>query len=245
MKRLLVLGIYAAISGGAFVALPAASASALPAFFECVSVKGGKLEKGCTKEKAKGGHELKEGAGKSKPFRGTGTTLNPLAPEIKGPFMKCERVKFTGTVATPTIIKGLLITENGCESGGKGCATAGQKEGTMVWGPLEGSLRYVNAGEQRVGLDLNHEGGGDLVDYQCGATFKISGSLIGELTPVNSPTSTYTLTFARDTEGFQSIKSFEGGAEDAPVLSANGSGPFKASIASTLTWKGEKLELKG
>jgi hypothetical protein len=89
MRRFPLLGLCCAALCG--LGLAAATASALPAFFQCVKVKGGKFNAGCKAEGGKGGFELKEGIGKGKVFKGAGTTLDPLAPAANGGEMKCER----------------------------------------------------------------------------------------------------------------------------------------------------------
>jgi hypothetical protein len=246
MRRFLLLGLSCAALCGLGVA--ATTASALPAFFQCVKVKGGKFQAGCKAEGGKGGFELREGIAKGKVFKGTGTTLDPFAPVAKGGEMKCEKTKLVGALSTATRMTGLQVTQTGCIGGvgEKSCTSGNHKRGTIVSSLLEGTLGYVNAAEHSVGLDLKAEGGGNLWSADCeGLTQEISGSLIGAITPLNTFTKTYTITFTRDSEKFQSIKKFEGEPEDVPIMVLNGSGPWKSSIAGSLTYKGELMELKG
>jgi hypothetical protein len=225
----------------------AAASAAEPAFFECAKLKGGKFKGLCQVEGAKGNHELQEGIGKGKPVKGKGTTLSPFAPAVNGGKLECMKTTLTGSLANATTFKGLQIVEKGCFGGtSKFCTSAGQAPHTVVSNLLEGTLGYIDAAEHRVGLDLKGEGGADLFDYNCeGLTEDVGGSAIGEITPVSTLTNAYTVTFTRDGEGFQSVKSFEGGPEDVPLIELNGTGPFPSSIEGSLSLTMEKLELKG
>ncbi len=229
-----------------------AASAAEPAFFECAKLKGGKFKGGaCAEESAQGNHELVEGAGKGKAFKGKGTEFRKYAPAIgdRGPFCKGAS-KVVGKQVTPTVQKGVILTFSECEAGGKICTTAGQKTGTVATEPLEGTLGYVNAAEHRIGLDLTGEGGPVMMTWSCtGLEYEVTGSLIGEISPVGAYTNAYTVTFALQSEvypeEFQAIKSFEGGPEDVPLLRVNGSGPFKGAFRGSYTYKGDKLVLKG
>jgi hypothetical protein len=245
MKRVM-LGVCLVALLTATTAVSAASA-AEPAFFECAKLKGGKYKGGCKEESAKGAAELVEGIGKGKPIKWKSSTFSPFAPAINGGKLKCTKVKMTGALTGTTSFNGLHLVESNCFGGtSKFCTSAGQPPHTVVSGPLEGTLGYINAAEHRVGLELQGEGGADLFDYNCeGLEEDVGGSVIGEITPVNAFTNAYSISFARDGEGFQSIKKFEGAPEAVPHLTLNGSGPFPASLEATVTYKGEKLELKG
>jgi hypothetical protein len=224
-----------------------AAAGAEPAFYECVKLKGGKYKGGCREESAKGAAELAEGIGTGKRINWKSSTFSPFAPAINGGKLECTKVKMTGALAGTTTFKGLHIVESNCFGGtSRFCTSIGQPPHTVDSGPLEGTLGYIDAAEHRVGLDLHGEGGADLFDYNCeGLEEQVGGSVIGEITPVNAFTNAYSISFARDGEGFQSIKKFEGQPEDVPQLTLNGSGPFSASLEARVTLKGGKLELKG
>jgi hypothetical protein len=246
MRGILIGGICAAALC-ALVGAPAASA-AEPAFFECAKVIGGKFKNAsCTKEGGKGGHELVEGVG-SKPVKFKPvTTVDPFAPSISGGKLNCTGAKtVSGTLASPTRIANLVITSTGCVGvGSKRCNNKGNKSGTVVTNPLEGTLGAIDAEEHRVGLLLKGEAGADMEDYNCeGAEEAVFGAAIGELTPVGVASGETTLSFTRDGEGLQALTSFEGGPTEVPSLSINGS-PFPASIAATITIRAPKLVLKG
>jgi hypothetical protein len=245
-----MLGACLAVLLVAVTGAPAASA-AEPAFFECAKAVGGKFKGACKVEGAKGNHELVEGVGKGKPFKGKGTEFRKYAPAVgdRGPFCTGAS-KVVGKQVTPTVQKGVVLTFSNCEAGGKRCTSAGQKTGIVATEPLEGTLGYVDAAEHRVGLDLAGEGGPVLMSWSCtGLEYEVTGSLIGEISPVNAFTNAYTVTFALQSEvfpeEFQAIKSFEGGPEDVPAFRLNGSGPFTGAFRGSYTYKGEKLELKG
>jgi hypothetical protein len=249
MKRVM-LGVCLVALLAATAAVSTASA-AEPAFFECAKLKGGKFKGGCKEESAKGNTELVEGVGTGKPLKGKGGEFRHYIPAIgdRGRFCTATK-KVVGSLATPTTQKGVVLTWTGCEWTGKKCESAGQPHGTVVTNALEGTLGYVNAAEHRVGIDFTGEGGPDLASWDCeGLEFEVGGSLIGEITPANTLTSTYTVTFALQSEVFgeetQLIKNFEGGPEDVPIFHVNGSGPFKGAFRGSYTYKGSKLELKG
>jgi hypothetical protein len=227
-----------------------AASAAEPAFYECAKAMGGKYKDGnCTVEGGKGGHELIEGTGKPKPLKGTLADIETFIPALAAPGdISCKRIKFAGSLASPTTMKGVLITMTGCEETSREfvCTSAGQKRGTVVTNPMEGTLGYIDASEHRVGADFEAEGGGLMFDYHCeGLEWKIGGSWIGEIAPLGVLGSSYSIAFEHDAEDFQAIKSFEGGAEDVPIYNLNGSGPFSGSITATVNYKGPKLLLKG
>ncbi len=228
-----------------------AASAAEPAFFECAKVKGGRFKGPCQVEGPKGNHELQEGIGKGKPIKGKGGELRKYIPAVgdRGPF--CTATKVVGTQATPTVQKGVVLTFTGCtRPPAQKCTSAGQSPGTIVTKPLEGTLGYVSASEHRVGLDLQGEGGAEMMSWNCGGLeLQVSGSLIGEIAPVGTLTNTYSVTFALQSEEpgeeSQAIKSFEGGLEDVPSFLINGSGPHPGAFRGAYTYKGEKLLLKG
>jgi len=226
-----------------------AASAAEPAFFECAKLKGGKFKGGtCAEESAKGNHELVEGVG-TKPLRVKSTLVDTLIPQF-GPGagkIECKKASATGTLASPTRITKLVITQKECYSTiSKFCTSAGQPKHTVVTNSLEGTLGYIDAAEHRVGIDLKGEGGADIMDFNCeGLEEVIAGSAIGEVSPVNTSSSTFTAVFTRDAEGFQSITSFEGEPEDVPLGTLNGSGPYPSSLSGTITLKPGKLLLKG
>jgi hypothetical protein len=244
MKRVM-LGVCLVALLTATTAVSAASA-AEPAFFECAKVMGGKFKGPCAVEGPKGNHELQEGIGNGKAVKWKGTTFSPFIPAVSGGKLECKKVTVTGSLANATTFKGIRVVETECFGGtSRFCTTAGQKPHTVVSNPLEGTLGYISGPEHKVGLDLKGEGGADLFDYNCeGLEEDVGGSVIGEITPVNTLTNKYAVVFVRDGEGFQSIKNFEGQPEDVPVIDLNGSA-FKGSLEGSLTLTGEKLEIKG
>jgi hypothetical protein len=256
MQRVMRLGLCVLAAAAVGVGDAAAAGAAEPAFYECVKLKGGKFKGGCKEESAKGSAELREGIGKGKAIKGKGTTLSPFVPHFAGGEITCKKTKLVATPATATKLEGFQITETGCVGGAglKRCTSAGQKPGTIVSERLSGTFGYIDAAEHRVGLDLKGEPASEIEfpegpvieSFDCeGLTYEINGSAIAEVTPLNTLTNEYTLTFARDGEGFQRVKSLEGRPEDVPLVALNGSGPFPGALAGTLIYKGEKLELKG
>jgi hypothetical protein len=239
-----ILGL-ALVAVFALVAISAASASAAePAFYECAKEAGGKYAKGCTSEGGKGGYTLREGIGKKHAFKGKGGAATLHTPAVGGE-VKCTAFKDSGELTSPTTEGKVVSTFSGCESLGKKCASPGAKAGTIVTNPLKGSLGYLNKAKHEVGVDLSPESGKYLAEFSCeGLEVKVEGSVIGQITPVNTFTKSTTTTFEVNAEGYQKYKSFEGGSPDVLESTIDGSGPFESGQQASATNKGEDLEIK-
>ncbi|HEY2536430.1 MAG TPA: hypothetical protein VGI24_05540 [Solirubrobacteraceae bacterium] len=129
----------------------------------------------------------------------------------------------------------LVLKFKECSSGANSCGTGG----TVTSNRLQGTLGYINATNKEVGLDLTSEaGGGALLEFTCEGTVgkvQVKGSVIGAITPVNTSTGGYTLTFALTKTGKQNITKFEGGAEDVLELSKEGGAFEKTALEATDT----------
>ncbi len=246
MRRAIVVAFCAALLSA--IAAPA-SGAAEPAFYECVKVKGGKYQAGCTEEGGKGGFEAVEGIGKPTALKASLTELEASIPRqaARGE-LACKKIKFAGSLGSPTSMRGITITGTGCKERTREftCTTPGEPAGTVMSGPLGGTLGYIDAAEHRVGIDFTREGAGPILEYACsGLVWEAGGSWIGEIGPVGHVGKVFTMSFQADPEGFQSIKSFEGGPEDVPIWHLSGTGPFNGALTTTITYKGPKLLLKG
>jgi hypothetical protein len=254
MKRISIIGLVLA-SVVAMSAMTVASASALPTFYECkkVVVKfSGVWNKGCLVE-GKGNHELKEneyekvvGIGKAatKLFKGKGGAATLHTPAIGGE-VKCKAFKDEGKLTSQSTENGVISTFTSCVSLGKKCTTVGQLAGTIKTKALKGEIGYINAAEHRVGVDLSPEVGTELAAFGCeGLEIAVSGSVVGELTPLFVMSKTSVTTFTVNGGGFQTYKALEGQPEDVLESLVNGGGPFESGQQATATNAGEILELR-
>jgi hypothetical protein len=255
MNRMRIMGL-ALIAVFVMSGMAVASASAaLPEFYECkkVAVKySGVWNKGCLVE-GKGNHSLKEneyekvaGIGKAatKLFKGKGGTATLHTPAVGGE-VKCKAFKDEGKVTAQKTESGVVSLFTGCISLGKKCTTTGQTAGTIKTDKLVGAIGYINAAEHRVGVDLSPEVGTALAAFNCeGLEIAVSGSVVGEMTPINTMSKTSVTTFTVNGSGFQTYKSLEGAPEDVLESLINGAGPFESGQQATATNAGEVLELR-
>ncbi len=153
------------------------------------------------------------------------------------------------------------ITLSGCVGGGVSavpCQSAGALSGVIESYPLEGELGLIAGGAKpSVGLDLTPAASTApvLLKYECGdegstpgVAVSETGSVIGQITPVDSPTRRFTLSFA-SSEGKQLPEAFEGEPDDtltAALQLGQGEPMYEPS-----TWKdasrvepAERLEIK-
>jgi hypothetical protein len=252
----------------AFAAVTVASASAAePALYECAKLKKntktkkyeGKYEKGCVTQNAKGEgeYELKEGIGKGKTFKGTSKGANLNVKGLGG--IDCTKSKNTGKFTTPTTGADIVATFEGCELNGKKCES-GATAGKVITNKLKGGVGYL-AGKgtktPTVGSDISAETGEVLAELHCGTlTIAVTGSVIGEVEPVNTFTKTAKFVFKQSSKvGVQKWTKFEEGPEDtllSHVCETEGCNPFTAPThftaesaqEGTFEEKGEELEVK-
>jgi hypothetical protein len=252
MKRMRIIGL-AIVALCSLGAMTAASASAsLPAFYECKKVtvkKSGTYEKGCVK--TSGGttekeYEKVEGIGKAaaKLFKGKGGAATLHTPAVGGEVV-CKAFKDEGRVTAVKAETKVISIFTGCVSLGKKCTTTGQTAGTIKTNSLEGGLGYIEAASHTVGVDLKAEGGGELAAFNCeGLEIKVNGSVIGQLTPINTMSTSSVTAFTVNGSGLQTYKNLEGAPEDVLESTINGGGPFESGQQATATNKGELLELR-
>jgi hypothetical protein len=260
MRRMKMMGL-CLVALFALTAVAVSSASAAePAFYECAKLSkvGGKYTgkytaKNCATEASKAEqeagkknkYELQEGIGaKGKGFKGKGGAATLHTPAVGGE-VKCKSFKDAGNVTTPTT-EGKVVSEfKTCESLKKKCASPGEKAGTIKTNDLSGVLGYINKGAKSVGVALKAESGSVLAEFNCeGLEIVTTGSVIGTIAPVNVFTKAETNVFSVNGEGFQSIKNFEGGANQELLSKINGSGPFPSGQQAEAENKGEELEIK-
>ncbi len=244
MKSMRILGLALAAVFALFAIAAVSASAAEPAFYECAKVTGGKYSKGCKAEGGKGGYELREGIGAKHAFKGKGGKATLHTPAVGGE-VTCASFADKGELTSPTTEGKVVSTFSKCTSLGKSCHSPGAKPGTIVTNPLKGSLGYINKAKDEVGVDLSAETGTVLAEFECeGLSIVTTGSVIGHQTPVNVFTKTMKSTFVVNSEGFQDVKSFEGGPTDVLESTINGSGPFESGQQAEASNKGENLEIK-
>jgi hypothetical protein len=262
MKHVRTVGIFV-VAALALVAVASASAAAAePAFYECAEVTGktGKWEKGCKVEHeggTGGKYEIEEGIGKGKAFKGSSKGANINIKGFLG--MTCTSSSETGSLTSPTSAGDVVIKFEGCEVNGKKCQTT-ETAGEIVTDPLVGEFGYLGGKGTKsptAGIDLKAETGEVMYEYKCGSLdFATTGSVLGEMSPVNKWSKTTTLTFKQSSKlGVQVWSHFEGGPEDimiTHVCEIEGCDPFtspsrfseESAIEMTANIKGEELMLK-
>jgi hypothetical protein len=253
MKRIKIMGLCLVAVFVMSAMASAAASAAEPAWFECKLVAGGKFEKGCKKEGVgkKAGYGFVEGVGKAKPFKGAGGKATLHTHAVNGE-VTCTAFKDSGTVDTPKHEKNVLSIFTGCVSVGKKCSSPLAKIGEIKTFKLEGGIGYISAAEHRAGTDLKAEGGGLLAEFACtnkakgekALEIKVKGSVIGEITPVNTLSKVSNTVFVVDAEQEQKYKNLEGQPEDILLSEIVGIGTFKSGQEAAAKNTGEELELK-
>jgi hypothetical protein len=254
-------------------ALPA-SASAEPALYECAKAPkvakkytGKYTDTKCSKEAT--AQEVEEGKhnkyklqawslvskkSKAKEFKGNGRGFGWDITGVGG--LSCTSSSDTGKFTSPTTAGNVVITLKGCEVNGRKCES-GSTAGEIVTNPLKAGFGYLagkGTGIPSVGIDLSAESGEVLATARdcLFGTDAWTGSVIGELSPINRFTKEMTWTFRQSGIGVQEWTHFEEGPEDvlvAHVCEPEGCNPmegFTADMAweTTFTEKGEELMLK-
>ncbi len=228
-------------AAGLSVLASAGVSEALPAFFECAKLKGAALEKGCVREGGKGGFELREGVGKGKPFKGKGAMVELRMPALERE-VTCTSSKLSGALSSASSVSDVVIELSGCATGAVKCQSPMLKRGKIETAKLAGVIGLLPGG--RGGLDLKAESGSVLASFACeGHDVTVEGSVVGELTPIDTLTKTMTMTFAVNGEGFQDYKSLEGQPEDVLLTTLAGLGTFESGLESVSVNKGEDLLL--
>lgn len=163
---------------------------------------------------------------------------------------------FVASVSSKTAVKNVSLKFNG---GTRGCST--KRYGILEWTGLSGRLGYINKEKKEVGLLLGHTPLSTKLDecereWGADGTYTQSGDFIGKITPVNTKTSKFTLTFS-SSYFKQSPAKLEGESEAHPLIFGTyGCGLFEGeefcagsgelfAIKSTVTLNTEKeMEIK-
>jgi hypothetical protein len=234
-----VMGVYALPTG----------ASALPTYFECKKVgvgAGSYTDAKCQNQTGPGTgkFEAVEGIGKGKSFKGKAGESTFHVPAVGGAIL-CKSGIEAGDMTSPTSVGRVTLTLKGCETLRKQCASPGATRGAIQSAPLVGTLGYISRSPLQVGVDLSSEAAEPWATVDCeGLILSVEGSLIAALAGnVNVFAKDTESTVAVTAEGFQSVRSFEGGPTDVLATTVNGSGPFESGVQASFSLKGENLEI--
>jgi hypothetical protein len=159
-----------------------------------------------------------------------------------GTELACSSDKDKGLITGPESVANILITFHGCKTSGFACSSGTEPSGVITTQELSGLLGYISKASRSVGIDLVPVSGTELVEFNCLGDIikvKIKGSVIGEVTPLNSKTTNGTLTYLKAAgKGKQEVTKLEGGAIDLLQIAKNG-GAFEGSAieaAETITF---------
>lgn len=147
----------------------------------------------------------------------------------------CTASTSSGEISSGTTAKNIKVSLTGCTLtapvGSKlTCTSSKANSGEIQTVTLKGTLFYLVAGSSEVGVDLKPESGTTVATFTCGGveTLTVKEGVIGKLTPVNTLTNSFTLTFSQ-ISGKQSPETY---------LSASGC----AATKETLTTEGSGFE---
>jgi hypothetical protein len=178
----------------------------------------------------------------------TGTSGASTLETKGGTKVTCTGGKNTGTIATVKTITKIVVTFVGCKSSGFACKTPKEASGELVTTELTGTLGYTNAAKKEVGVKLAPTAGGKFIEFECvGGIVKVqvTGSVIGALTPVLTPTTKFTLTF-KQTKGVQALTKFEGEKEESLLKTSinGGAAEFSGQESTSNIVTSETEEIK-
>lgn len=185
-------------------------------------------------------------------FTGSGGTgiLETTSEGGKIRTVHCTANTSSGEINTATSVKNVTVKFTGCTTSGPfgnawTCTSTGANSGEVRTVDLKGTLVYLTAGSSKVGVVLSPESGTAFASFTCkgiflSETLTVSNAVIGELTPVNTLTNAFTLTFGQ-TGGHQSPETYlasSGCAATKAVLSSTGSGaesfgPIQSGISAS------------
>lgn len=151
--------------------------------------------------------EVKLSAGETVSFEGSGGAgvLEVLPEGTKKRTVSCSSNTSAGKVSDSTTVSEVVVKFKECFTSGP----FGEKVpcGEIVTTKLKGKLYYLTAGSSEVGVGFEPESGTEFAKFVCknifvNETLAVTGSVEGKLTPVNTSTTKFTLTF-KQTEGHQ------------------------------------------
>lgn len=130
--------------------------------------------------------------------------------------VQCTSSVGAGVVTSSTLFSSIGILYGGCEFDGSSaaCASPGESSGEVATKTLHGALRYISAASKTVGLEVTPTTGALVTEFSClGGLVKgrLEGCVIGQVTPINTVTTTLEVTF-RSRDDIQEFTKTEGGS---------------------------------
>lgn len=127
----------------------------------------------------------------------------------------CTSSVGAGVVTSSTQFSSMGILYGGCEFDGSSapCTSAGESSGEVATHTLHGALRYISAAFKTVGLEISPTTGTLVTEFSCLGGLvqgKLEGCVIGQVTPINTVTTTLEVTF-KSTDDIQEFTKTEGG----------------------------------
>lgn len=185
-------------------------------------------------------------------FSGSGATsaLETTSEGGKVRTVECSANSFTGEIQSFTTLKNVIFKFTGCTASGPfgtkwACVSAGAASGEVRTVSLTGTLVYLSPGSSAAGMLFSPEGGATFMSFTCkgiflSETLTVTGAVIAKLSPVNSLTNVFMLTFGQ-TGGHQVPETYlasSGCAATNAVLATSGSGaesfgPVQSGISAT------------
>ncbi len=183
----------------------------------------------CTKAVAGGGYiKVKSKAAKPLGFTSTSGVKKLITAKHT---IECQTDSNTGEITGPQsdlvtikFFKCKLVGDGACHSTKP---LGGSEE--IITNSLDSELSYLeeNASPPKVGVDLLPASGTVFTEFECPSVFttvKVTGSVIGQITPVNTMTTSFALSFKCVSAGKQVWTKDQGGATD--VLTAEVKSPL-------------------
>ncbi len=190
---------------------------------------------------------------KKKTFTGSGgvSTFSAYIPGlgVVGT-VTCKKQKVSGELTGPASST-MKIIYTGCASSGESCSSeGGAVRPAAENGEAEGNsdvLEKLENGHRVVSEVHSESGKGALVEVKCGGeTVTLSGSTMGATTGnINHISKTHTVSFVVNSGGENIISENveEPGVRHALVTEISGVGSYETGLSTTLTLKGEAMEV--
>jgi hypothetical protein len=275
MRLLKIMGLCLAAACALAVAVAGTASAAEPAIYQCgAAVKNpvtkkyeGKYEKGCKTLNAKGEgkYEFEEWRlgssktggkkGKVKKFKSKGSPPGTLeVPHVST--VECAHSFDEGEFSGPKAAANIKAKFTGCKASSIPCEN-GVNAGEITTNTIKGEIGYISKTAHRVGVDLTPQSGTVFAELHCGSPpepilrLKVTGSLIGEVTPINTWSKEATINFEQNS-GRQKIQELEGMTEPDVLITefckkkeeCTPEEPIESGESAKGTGKGEELYLK-
>lgn len=152
----------------------------------------------------------------------------------------CTGLSGTGAYSGSSILTGVALKFTGCELSGSKCAS-GTVAGEIVAEPISGSLGWREKAGNLVGESIAPSSeSGPLFEATCGSTtVAVTGSAVGQITPVNNMTSSFSLKL-KQSKGVQAVEGFEGEEAQTLHMSINKGAPVQTGVSLEAIQTGEE-----